>query len=77
MSSKGRTELIIGVSEAKYCKELDVDVQKCPAPQKLIKNVEKLNFRVGKIRKLVFRVGKSNVGNRLKRIMAKFEADRS
>ena len=47
MSRKGRTELIIGVSEAKYRKEPDFDVQKCPAPQKLLKNIEKPNFRVG------------------------------
>ena len=46
MSSKGHTQLIIGVSEAKYRKEPDFDVQKCPAPQKLLKNVEKVNFRV-------------------------------
>ena len=66
MSSKGRTELIIGVSGAKYREEPDSDVQKCPAPQKPSKNMEKLNFRVETNLNKKIGVGKSNVGNCLK-----------
>ena len=42
MSPKGRTELIIGVSEAKLHEEADFDVQKLPAPQKPSQKCEKL-----------------------------------
>ena len=71
MSPKGRTELIIGVSEAKLHEEADFDIQKSLAPQKpgqkrekLISETEKKSEKKG--------VGKSNVGNRLKRVLAKF-----
>ena len=42
----GRTKLILGASGAKYCEELDSDVQKYPAPPKLSKNVDQIDFRV-------------------------------
>ena len=46
MSSKGRTELQIGLSRAKNCEEVAGDVRFCVAPQKLHRNYEKLNFLV-------------------------------
>ena len=42
MSPKGRTELIIGVSEAKLHEESDFDIQKSLAPQKPGQKREKL-----------------------------------
>ena len=42
MSPKGRTELIIGVSEAKLHEEADFDIQKSLAPQKPGQKREKL-----------------------------------
>ena len=45
MSSKGRIELQIGVSGAEICEEPAGDVRFCVAPQKPIKNSEKLIFR--------------------------------
>ena len=45
MSSKGRIELQIDVSGAKNGKEPAGDVRFCVAPQKPIKNSEKLIFR--------------------------------
>ena len=42
MTPKGRTELIIGVSEAKLHEETDFDVQKWLAPPKPSQKCEKL-----------------------------------
>ena len=50
MSPKGRTELIIGVSEAKLHEETDFDVQKWLAPPKPSQKCEKLIFEIQKIR---------------------------
>ena len=43
MSHKGRTELIKGVSEAKFHEETDFDVPGSVAPQNPSKKSEKLN----------------------------------
>ena len=50
MSPKGRTELIIGVSEAKLHEETDFDVQKWLAPPKPSQKYEKLISETKKIR---------------------------
>ena len=42
MSPKGRTELMIGVSEAKFHEETDFDVPRSLAPQNPSKKNEKL-----------------------------------
>ena len=68
-----RTELIIGVSEAKNCEESAGDVRIDVAPQKPSKNAEKREkFCVQKN----FDDEKRNVGNRPKRVFAKFRGDR-
>ena len=41
----GRTELILGVSEAKYCEESAGEVRFGVAPQKPAKNAEKSMFK--------------------------------
>ena len=70
----GRTNLIIGQSKAKNCKESAGDVRIDVAPQKPNKNVEKREkFGVPK----KFDDEKRNVGNRPKRVFAKFHGDRS
>ena len=51
MSPKGRTELIIGVSEAKLHEETDFDVQKWLAPQNPSKKSEKLISETKKFEK--------------------------
>ena len=69
----GRTDLIIGQSKAKFCKESAGDVRIDVAPQKPSKNVEKRDkFCVQKI----FDDEKRNVENRPKRVFAKFRGDR-
>ena len=50
MSPKGRTELIIGVSEAKLHEEADFDIQKSLAPPKPSQTCEKLISETKKIR---------------------------
>ena len=72
MSPKGRTELIIGVSEAKLHEEADFDIQRSLAPQKPGKEHEKLISETEKQNPKKRGVEKSNVGNRLKRVLAKF-----
>ena len=68
-----RTDLRIGVSRAKNCKESDCDVHFCVAPPKPAKKTEKQKKLTEKIaKKNVFDVEKLNVGNRLKRVLAKF-----
>ena len=69
----GRTNLMIGQSNAKNCKEFAGDVRIDVAPQKISKNVEK---REKFCDKKMFDVEKRNVGNRPKRIFAKFRGDR-
>ena len=48
MSPKGRTELIIGVSGAKFYEETDFDVPDCLAPQNPSKKSEKLTSETQK-----------------------------
>ena len=68
-----RTDLRIGLSRAKNCKESDCDVHFCVAPPKPVKKTEKLIFfDQKKSQKKMFDVEKLNVGNRLKRVLAKF-----
>ena len=68
-----RTDLIIGQSKAKNCEESAGDVRIGVAPQKPSKNMEK---RTKFCRDKIFDVKKRNVGNRLKRIFAKFRGGR-
>ena len=65
-----RTDLRIGVSRAKNCKESDCDVHFCVAPPKPTKNSKK-------IAKQVFDVETLNVGNRLKACWQSSEAVRA
>ena len=44
----GRTEVIIGASKAKFCRESFGEVRFCVAPQKPGKNGEKLVFETKK-----------------------------
>ena len=74
----GRTEVIIGASKAKNCEESFAEVRLCVSPQKPSKINEKQVFETGKTsRKKNSGIEKSNVGNRLKRVFPKFEAERS
>ena len=45
----GRTEVIIGASKAKFCRESFGEVRFCVAPQKPGKNKEKLVFETKKM----------------------------
>ena len=69
----GRTDLIIGQSKAKNCEEFAGDVRIGVAPQKPSKNMQK---RAKFCENNFFDVEKRNVGNRPKRIFAKFRGDR-
>ena len=72
----GRTEVIIGASKAKFCRESFGEVRFCVAPQKPGKNWEKLVFETSKnVEQQIFGVEKSNVGNRLKRVFPNFQAE--
>ena len=78
LSSKSRTDLRSCVPGAKFVKESDFDVKSCLAPPKSTEIDEKHvsdseNFR----RNFFFGVETSKVANRLKRVLTKFEADRS
>ena len=74
----GRTEVIIGASKAKFCRESFGEVRFCVAPQKPGKNRGKLVFETSKMsNKKMLGVEKSNVGNRLKRVFPNFQAERS
>ena len=74
----GRTEVIIGASKAKFCRESFGEVRFCVAPQKPGKNRGKLVFETSKnVEQQIFGVEKSNVGNRLKRVFPNFQAERS
>ena len=61
-----RADLRIGVSRAKNCEESDSDIHFCVAPLKP-------SNKNRKTKKIVFDVEKLNGGNRLKRVLAKFE----
>ena len=74
----GRTDLRKGVSGAKFDGEADFEVRSAVALQKPGQNNEKLKFRSEIFAEQKnFGVEKWNVGDRLKRVLAKFEADRS
>ena len=49
-TSKGRTELMITVSDAKYRNEFDLDAFKCPAPPKLDRNMDTLVLDKNRVR---------------------------
>ena len=73
-----RTELIISASRAKNCEESDFEVHFDVAPQKPRKNAEKRAFRYHKNCETIFvGVEKLKLGNCLKRVLAKFQAERS
>ena len=70
-----RTDLRIGVSRAKNCEESASNVHFCVAPPKPAKKAEKQKNLTENNRETFFRVDdveKLNVGNRLKRVLAKF-----
>ena len=67
-----RTDLRIGLSRAKNCKESDCDVHFCVAPPKPAEKAEKRKKLTEKITIFFFDVEKLNVGNRLKCVLAKF-----
>ena len=73
MSSKGRIELQLSQSRAKFDQEVAGDVRFCIAPQKTGEHVKK-NKKISEkfSRKNFFGVEKRNVGNRLKRVFPKF-----
>ena len=74
----GRTNLRIGVSGAKFDAESDFEVRFAVAPQEAGQNSEKLIFRSKIFADLFLAdVEKWNVGDCLKRVLAKFEANRS
>ena len=67
-----RTDLRICVSRAKNCEESASDVHFCVTPQELAKKNEKRIFETENIAICFLDVEKSNVGNRLKRVLPKF-----
>ena len=74
----GRTELIISVSGAKNCEESDFEVRFYVAPQKPRKNAEKRAFSTNFVfETFFFGVEKWKLGNCLKHVLAKFQAERS
>ena len=78
LSSKSRTDLRSCVPGAKFVKESDFDVKSRLAPPKSTENDEKRDSDTKKIRRqFFFGVEKSKVANRLKRVLTKFEANRS
>ena len=78
MSPKVRTELRTCVSGAKFDGQADFEVHLTVAPQKTSKNNKDVKFRSKFLtEKKMFGVEKSNVGDGLKRVLAKFEANRS
>ena len=69
----GRTELIIGGSRATNCEESFAEVRFCVAPRKPREIAEKHVFEPEQNLQTKFSgVQTKNVGNRLKRILAKF-----
>ena len=75
MSSKGRTELEICLPGQKLRKEADLDVQKYLAPPKPSQKHKKLISETKHQKQIFSSVKKWNVGNCLKHVLAKFEAD--
>ena len=74
----GRTDLRISLSGAKFDPEADFDVRFAVARQNPRKIGKKQNFSSEIFaEKIFFGVEKSNVRNRLKRVLAKFRADPS
>ena len=69
----GRTDLVLGASKATYCEELDFDTRFDVAPQDPAKNTKAQISETGKIRKKSLGFEKSNVGDRLKCVLPKFE----
>ena len=69
----GGTDLLIGQSKAKNCEASDGDVGIGVAPQKPGKNMEKPEKCCDT---KFYDIEKRNVGNRPKRILAKFRGDR-
>ena len=57
----GRTEVIIGASKAKFCRESFGEVRFCVAPQKPGKNKEKLVFETKKMSNKKFLVSKNQM----------------
>ena len=57
----GRTEVIIGASKAKFCRESFGEVRFCVAPQKPGKNKEKLVFETKKMSNNKFLVSKNQM----------------
>ena len=78
MTSKGRIDLKIWPSEAKYLWESDFDVEKALAPPKSVENDEKPKKKLENFfDKKFFGVKKSKIANRPKRVLPKFRADQS
>ena len=62
----------------KKCEESFAEVRLCVSPQKPGKIDEKRLFEIEKkIEKVFFTIEKSNIGNHLKRVFLKFQAERS
>ena len=57
----GRTEVIIGASKAKFCRESFGEVRFCVAPQKPGKNMEKLVFETKKMSNKTILVSKNQI----------------
>ena len=57
----GRTEVIIGASKTKFCRESFGEVRFCVAPQKPGKNREKLVFETKKMSNNNFLVSKNQI----------------
>ena len=57
----GRTEVIIGASKAKFCRESFGEVRFCVAPQKPGKNKEKLVFETKQMSNNKFLVSKNQM----------------
>ena len=57
----GRTEVIIGASKAKFCRESFGEVRFCVAPQKPGKNMEKLVFETKQMSNKKFAVSKNQM----------------
>ena len=73
----GRTELIICASKAKNDQESFAEVHLSVSHQYPDQNNKKRISESGKFREKKLDVEKLNVGDRLKRVLTKFEAERS
>ena len=72
-----RTDLRKGVSGAKFDGQADFEIRLALAPLEPGQNAKNWNFDLKISPKSFLGVEKWNVGDRLKRVLAKFEADRS